>query len=622
MLKTSIALAVAAVPEGLAPMATTALALGIEEMRRRQVLVRRLDAVETLAAVDVICFDKTGTLTENRMSAVAVACGGTRYAAEAATAPAFRRLLEVAALCNEAALSEAAGVPTVSGTPTEAALLRLALDAGVDVAALRRAFPLRATEYRSDGRHYMVTAHERPHGGRLLAVKGNPEQVLACCGAERRGGRRVRLSNGARQACLDANRRMAAEGLRVLGFACAEGGAAAASIESVAALVGRRGFTWLGLVGLADPARQGAGELLARLDRAGIRVLMLTGDQEATARAVAEGLNLGNGAPVATLAAGALDAAEDDAIGALAERAHVFARVTPADKLRIVRALQSAGRVVAMTGDGINDGPALSAADVGIVMGRAGSEAARAVADIVLAGDDLEAIVAALERGRTTYGNIRKAIRFLLATNLSEMLVMLAATAAGIGGSLTPLQLLWINLLSDVLPALGLALEPAEKGVLDAPPRDAAEAILRRRDLGALAREGGIIAAGALAAYCCGALRHGASPRAGTISFTSLVGAQLFHALTCRSAAHGLFCGERLPANRPLGLTLAASAGLQGAVLLVPALRRFMGLERLDMTDALMSLAGALLPYVANEASKALGSGKMAARSQRRRSSE
>jgi Ca2+-transporting ATPase len=298
---------------------------------------------------------------------------------------------------------------------------------------------------------------------------------------------------------------------------------------------------------------------------------------------------------------------DDQTITELARRTHVFARITPSDKLRIVRALQYGGNVVAMTGDGINDSPALRAADVGIVMGRSGAEAAREVADIVLRGDDLTAIATALKSGRVTYANVRKAIHFLLATNLSEILVVLMATALGTGTPLAPIQLLWINLLSDVLPALGLALEPAEEDVLAQPPRDPHEPIIRPDDMWRLAREGGIIAAGSLAAYGYGTLRRGASARAGTICFTSLVGAQLLHAITCRSDRHGLFSAEQLAPNRPLFATLLGSAALQVAVLAVPVLRRFIGLARLDLLDVFVCLAGAILPYITNEVAKQRG---------------
>ncbi len=614
MLKAAIALAVAAVPEGLPTLATTALAIGVEQMRRREVLVRRLDAIETLAAVNVIAFDKTGTLTQNQMSVTAIACAGKRYDAsdvairrvDAAEArPELQRLLEIIALCSDARLRRRDDGIAVTGTPTEAALVRLAMTAGIDVRALRRSMPLRGAEYRSQDRQYMVTTHETQRGGTLLAVKGNPEQVLALCNRQLRGNRRPSLTATARRRIQADNRAMGEGGLRVLGVAYAEDTAPQDQTSPVTVDVGgERRFCWAGLVGLVDPVRQGADDLLSQFGRAGVRVIMMTGDQASTATAIASDLNLVTAEPMIVTEPRRLHNADDRTMTDLAQRTHIFARITPTDKLRIVRALQSGGNVVAMTGDGINDSPALRAADVGIVMGRSGAEAAREVADIVLQGDDLTGIATALKSGRVTYANVRKGIRFLLATNLSEILVVLTATALGTGTPLSPMQLLWINLLSDVLPAIGLALEPAEDDVMAQPPRDPHEPIIRRDDMQHLAREGGIIAAGSLAAHYCGILRHGASPRTGTICFASLVGAQLLHAVTSRSDRHGLFGAQRLEPNRLLSATLLGSAALLAALLAVPMLRRFMGLARLDLIDLLIGLAGALLPYIANEGAK------------------
>ena len=236
-------------------------------------------------------------------------------------------------------------------------------------------------------------------------------------------------------------------------------------------------LTWIGLIGLADPVRDGMGELIARLQRAGLRTVIMTGDQSATARAVANQLGLGAGADPEIVDAGDLSRLSPHEVTTAARRAHVFARVSPEQKLRIIRALQGSGDVVAMIGDGVNDSPALRAADVGIALGQGGTSAAREVADIVLETDDLSTLLIAIERGRTTYTNVRKTIHYLLSTNLSEIVVMIVATAAGVGEALSPMQLLWINLVSDVLPGLGLALEPPEPGVMEHAPRDGDEPI-------------------------------------------------------------------------------------------------------------------------------------------------
>lgn len=607
-LQGAIALAVAAVPEGLPTLATTALALGIDKMRRHQVMVRRLDAVENLASVDVIAFDKTGTLTRNQMSAAAIVCDGKRVEvaddkienfAAAANANAGReigRLLEIGVLCSEAEVGEDL---QVIGSATEAALVRVAIAEGVDVRALRQKWPMEAIAYRSGDRLYVKTTHLDAAGNRLVAVKGSPEQVLSLCRRRQQNGRKLKLSETARRAIVRENRGMAGEGLRVLGLAYA---AADPGVDPDSAF--ETGLTWIGLIGLSDTTRQGVAPLLARFAAAGVRVVMLTGDQARTAAAVARDLGLANRSSIEVVDSEALRSADENGLTELVQRAHVFARVAPADKLEIVGALQAAGRVVAMTGDGVNDSPAIRAANVGIVMGKSGAGATRDVADIVLQTDDLPAIATALEHGRTTYTNIRKAIHYLLATNLSEILVVLAATSLGASAPLTPIQLLWINLLSDIFPALGLALEPPEPDVLEQPPRDSHEPLITAAQMRVLGREGVVIAAGSLAAYCYGRMRYGQSPQASTLAFSSLVGAQLLHSLTCRSTTSGVFSTRPLPPNRPLTIAIALSAALQTGVLTIPALRRVMRLAPLNALDAIIGLAGAAIPFLVNEAAK------------------
>lgn len=610
MAKSSASLAVAAVPEGLPALATTTLALGIERLRRRRVLVRHIKAIEALAAVKVICLDKTGTLTLNRMSVAALFCARKPYRAgdggaicdaegfaiDPSSSPDLAKLLELGALCNDTIVTPGAQGYELSGSPTEAALVRRALDSGIDVLALRGAHPTEAADYRTERRLFMTTLHQLDDQRNLAAVKGSPREVLALCRWYLRDGEAVLLTEAERHEFARENARMAEDGLRVLAvaFATKEGSGTAAVAP---------GLTWVGLVGLADPTRRGMADLISTFHDAGIATMMITGDQSATASAIARELNLGNGEHIRIVEPAEID--RDEEIEDLTKAAHVYARVTPAQKLRIVQALQRSDRVVAMTGDGINDSPALKAADIGVAMGIGGTEAAREVADIVLQDDDLMVLPDAIAHGRTTYGNIRKAIRFLLATNLSEVMVMLAATTAGLGQPLTPIQLLWVNLLSDALPAIGLGLEPPEPDVLKRPPRDPRELIVGRADYGALAREAATISAGALGGYAWGLARHGAGPQARTISFAGLVTAQMLHALTSRSSDHGLFMREGSPRNPTLTATLVLSFLAQGAAMLVPGIRNLLGLAALDAADALVTLAAGTVPYLVNEAMKA-----------------
>jgi Ca2+-transporting ATPase len=334
---------------------------------------------------------------------------------------------------------------------------------------------------------------------------------------------------------------------------------------------------------------------------------MMTGDQVATARAVARQLGLAEDGVAEVFDVAEFEHLSHQELIAAVRRAHVFARVSPAQKLLIVRALQDAGERVAMTGDGINDSPALKAADVGVAMGgNTSSEAAREVADVVLQTDDLAALAIAVERGRTTYVNVRKSIRYLLATNLSEILVVLGATLAGFSEPVTEMQLLWINLVGDVLPGLGLACEPPEPGLLHQPPHDATKHVLERNELTRLGLQGSVIAAGSLAAMGWGASRHGVGAEARTMAFGSLMTAQLLHALTARSDRQGLLSAgdDPLPPNLPLRGTLLASAAIQGVGLLIPALRGILGVVPLGPLDVAVTIAAGAAPFVVNEALK------------------
>ncbi len=610
MLKTAISLAVAAVPEGLPTVATTTLALGIGRMRNQKVLIRQLEAVETLGAVQVICLDKTGTLTLNRMSVVALHSGlrrivvtNGRFLADGrAVLPSehdeLLRLIHVAVLCNETEINGDAGAQVLNGSATENALVHMALAADVDVPSLRDRYPRLRMDYRAENRLYMSSVHAFDESHRLVAVKGNPAEVLALSRWHIRDGAQSELTDETRQAILDENERMAGEALRVLGLAYAVGPDESAALDG--------NLVWLGLVGMADPVREGVPALIEEFHRAGIDTVMITGDQSPTAHAIGRALRLSGSDRLEIIDSTHLEEVNREVLKGIAQRVHVFARVSPSHKLQIVQALQNAGRVVAMTGDGINDGPALKAADIGIAMGRAGTDTARAVADVVLEDDNLETLIVAVSQGRTIYNNIRKSIRFLLSTNLSEIAVMFTAIATGMGQPLNPMQLLWINLITDIFPALALALEPPEPDVLRRPPRDPGAPIVAAADFKRLAFEATTLSAGTLAAYGYGLARYGAGPQAGALAFMGITSAQLLHALSCRSERHGLFGRERLPPNPYLTAAIGGSLALQAGAAVIPGLRQFLGIGPIVLIDGAVIGASALLPYLVNESTKSM----------------
>ncbi len=609
MLKSSVSLAVAAVPEGLPAVATTTLAMGIAEMRKRNVSIRHLDAVESLGSVQVFCMDKTGTLTMNRMAVVAVYSGAFAYAV---TEGVFRRdneaidpvgreelvrLMQIVSLCSESQIVGNHEHYELEGSPTENALVDLALNAGIDVQILRAEHPTLRMRYRAEGRPFMSSLHPDTHGKHLLAVKGSPEEVLSLCDFQVKAGKRVRLSAEARAEILSQNETMAGNALRVLG-------AAYRHLDEEQMPEITAGLTWLGLAGMADPMRIGMDQLIAQFHQAGIETIMITGDQSATARAIGEQLGLSGGKPLKVLESNELENMDPELLAGLAKNVHVFARVSPAHKLKIVRALQESGYVVAMTGDGINDGPALKAADVGVAMGGGGTNVARDVSDVVLEDDNLHTMTVAVEQGRTIYNNIRKMIHFMVSTNLTEIEVMLAGIAMGLGEPLNPMQLLWINLVTDIFPGLALAMEPAEPGIMQVPPRDPEEAIIEGRDLKRMSIESGIIGLGTMGAFLYGMKRYGLGPQASTLAFNTLVFNELAHSFSSRSKYRNVFGGQELPPNPHLTKAILGMGGLQALVSLLPGARRLLGTAPLNMIDVLVIAAGVIVPLIVNEATK------------------
>ncbi|PZP98432.1 MAG: carbonate dehydratase [Variovorax paradoxus] len=482
-----VAIAVSLVPESLPAVITITLAIGVRRMAARQAIVRRLPAVETLGATTVICSDKTGTLTRNEMTAcrvatagACIAVGGSGYApvgaldlppGQEALAANARLLIEAGLLCNDAQLAQdAAGQWKVDGDPMEGALVALAMKAGLAPAALRAGQP-RSDEIPFDAQHrFMATLHAHTSGQALLVVKGAPERVLAMATAQLGASGQPEPLDGAHwQAAIAA---AASAGERVLGFALRQLPSAPVPLDFGAVT----DLVFLGLVGFIDPPRAEAMAAVADCRSAGIRVKMITGDHAATAAAIAAQLGLSDAPVVATGAD--VDAADDAALRVLAARVDVFARTDPAHKLRVVRALQGEGEVVAMTGDGVNDAPSLKQADVGVAMGHKGTDAAREAAQVVLADDNFASIVAAVREGRTVYDNIRKVIAWTLPTNGGEVLAIVPALLLGLTLPMTAPQILWVNMVLTITLGLVLAFEPAEPGVMARPPRAPDAALL------------------------------------------------------------------------------------------------------------------------------------------------
>lgn len=582
-----ISLAVAAIPEGLPAVVTLALAVGVQRMVRRQAIVRRLPAVETLGCTTVICADKTGTLTENRMSLRRIEAEDRELA------------LTIGALCNNAVLTRAG--PAVAnlwrrrlegeekwmatGDPTEAALLTAAAAAGLVRGFLEQEHPrLGEVPFDSD-RKLMSTAHRWGAGVRLL-VKGAPDVVLERCRAYH-DGRQVRpLDAGARKAWLGRNEALAGQALRVLAVAYRD----LPDLEPKAGPELENELVFVGLVGLSDPPRPGVREAIARCRRAGIKTVMITGDHQATAVAIAKELGLPWENGVATGAE--LESWSQRELEEKVERLSVYARVSPRHKLRIVRALKRRGHVVAMTGDGINDAPAIKEADIGVAMGRSGTAVAKEAAAMVIQDDNFTTIVAAVEEGRAIYDNIRKFIRYLLACNIGEVVTMLLAALLEMPLPLLPTQILWVNLVTDGLPALALGLDPPTADIMERAPRHPGESVFSRGLARKILLRGLTIGVFTVAVFMLGLYGGGGLPLARTLAFTVLVLQQLFHVHECRSETRSVFA-VGLFSNPYLFGATAVSFGMQWAVLYHPVL------SRVFATAALTGREWALLLLVA-----------------------
>jgi Ca2+-transporting ATPase len=589
MLSTAIALAVAAIPEGLPIVATLALARGMLRMAKQQVIVKRLSAVETLGATTIICTDKTGTLTENSLEVAALSIppdhflekdgkGETLADAvpeEIKKGKNYQYLIEVAVLCNNASLEQDNGNWKETGDPLEVSLLKLVWGTDIDADEYRRKFSKEEEAPFNSETKVMGTLHKKDKGY-FVAAKGAAENLLDHCSQVMDNGEIKPLSEENKQQWLQDTEKLAAKGLKALGFAMKEQDQA--SKEFMDDLV------FLGLIGFLDPPRPDVKQVIEECKAARIKVTMLTGDHPATALNIAAQLGIGNDQEQV------INGREMKGYEQLPEEekerwseAAVFARVDPRQKLDLVSVLQERGHIVAMTGDGVNDAPALKKADIGIAMGIRGTQVSQEVADMVLKDDAFTSIVKAVEQGRVIFENIRHFITFLLSCNLSELLVIGIAAALNLPFQLIALQILFINLITDVLPALALGVTEGDKDVMQEPPKDPKQPIIDRKRWVAIWSYSAVIAAAALGAAVTG--RNMDSPEgANNILFFTLIFSQLLHVLNMASANEPLFRNE-IFGNRYVWMAIGISALITVLVFFVPAFSEVLNIRNMKGND-------------------------------------
>jgi Ca2+-transporting ATPase len=576
MFMTALSLAVAAIPEALPAVVTVSLALGARKLVRQHALIRRLPAVETLGSVTFICSDKTGTLTENQMRVE------TMEAAE------ISLLMDAMALNNDATAGPD-GEPT--GDPTETALYRASASAGHVKEDLEQRLPRVAEVPFSSERARMTTIHA-DNGGLLVLTKGAPERVLDLC-VDRLGPTgREPLDH---HAALVAAEHMASSGLRVLGIATRRIDSTPANLQDVEAQE-----TLLGFVGLLDPPRQEAKDAVALCQSAGIHVVMITGDHAATARAIAERVGISAVGGAVVTGAQLAELSNED-LEARVLDIRVYARVAPEDKIRIVKALQQAGEYVAMTGDGVNDAPALRRADIGVAMGRGGTDVAREAAHMVLLDDNFATIVKAVREGRRIYDNIRRFVRYTLSTNSGEIWTLFLAPFLGLPLPLLPIHILWMNLVTDGLPGLALVAEPPEPGVMRRRPRAPNESIFAHGLWQHATWVGLLMAAIAIGTQAWAI--HIGDAHWQSMTFTVLTLSQLAHIMAIRSERESLF-RQGVWSNRTLLGAVALTFFLQLATLYVPALRRVFRTTALSALELMACIGLASIIFVAVEAEK------------------
>ncbi|MEB3101249.1 calcium-translocating P-type ATPase, SERCA-type [Ferviditalea candida] len=624
MFLAGVSLAVAAIPEGLPAIVTIALALGVQRMIRRKAIVRKLPSVETLGCASVICSDKTGTLTQNKMTVTHVWLGGrvlelsgsgyepngeikeNGSPADMKSDQTLRRLMQVSVLCNNASLHEeypetvkkkskapAKSTWAIKGDPTEGALIVMAAKAGITKSHLQGMYQ-RLREYPFDSERKLMSVLVQHQGGQLICTKGAPDVLLQKCTYILWQDKVVPFTETLKQKVMGANEAMARNALRVLGLAYRE--LRSTDPQETEEEV-ERNLIFVGLTGMIDPPRAEVRDAIVTCKKAGIKTVMITGDHRTTAEAIAK--QLGMIPPKGLTVDGQqLSVMSEEELDAKANDIYVYARVSPEHKMRIVKSLQKNGHVVAMTGDGVNDAPAIKAADIGIAMGITGTDVTKEASALVLSDDNFSTIVAAIEEGRGIYENIRKFIRYLLASNVGEILTMFIAMMAGMPLPLVPIQILWVNLVTDGLPAMALGVDQAEKDLMQQKPRPAKENIFARRLGWKIISRGILIGLCTLGAFWLSYHQDGDDSgnlvRAQTVAFATLVMAQLIHVFDCRSSS-SVFHRNPLQ-NKYLVLAVLSSVALLLCVLYIPELQPIFRTVDLGLEEWILVMTAAAIP--------------------------
>ncbi|MEG0474235.1 MAG: cation-translocating P-type ATPase [Carnobacterium sp.] len=599
MLLTSISLAVAAIPEGLPAIVTIILALGTQKMAKRKALVRKLPAVETLGSTDIICSDKTGTLTMNKMTVEKMYFNGQIQDNEEPIdmqTPVLRSMV----YANDTQIS---GDGTLIGDPTETALIQFALNKGVDVVAALKKEPRVAEVPFDSERKLMSTVHKQEDGKFLIAAKGAPDELLKRCTKIDRNGTIEPLDEETKQAILDMNHDLATQALRVLSMAYKVVDNMPTDISSAGL---EQELVYAGMTGMIDPEREEAKDAVRVAREAGIRPIMITGDHRDTAEAIAKRLGILEEQQKDGVITGAeLDEISDADFATRVKDYSVYARVSPQHKVRIVKAWQKAGKIVAMTGDGVNDAPALKTADIGIGMGITGTEVSKGASDMVLADDNFSTIVVAVEEGRKVFSNIQKSIQYLLSANLGEVLTLFIATLLG-WSILAPVHILWINLVTDTFPAIALGLEPAEADSMKQPPRGKKATFFSNGVLSSIIYQG--ILEGGITLFVYWWATHNPvhvgnneliHSDALTMAFITLGLLQLFHAFNVKSVEKSLFTVGFFK-NKMFNLAILVSGALLAVVVLVPGLNDAFKVSHLDLQQWLLVLGASfsIIPIV------------------------